>query len=175
LPSPNTAGGKILLGVRDDGTVKGIPDTNELRARIQDIALKCDPSVKILIERVGEVTAIIVKESNAKPVQCSDGFFWRQGSVSQKLSREEIRSFFQQNEAIRFDLSVTPVSVTLRTLILTNFMTGFQRVPLQKVALLRTYWSILKLLKDRAAECSSEMPGFCSLQRNQGIFSTRHT
>ena len=28
----NTAGGKILLGVRDNGTVKGIADTNVLRA-----------------------------------------------------------------------------------------------------------------------------------------------
>ena len=34
----NTVGGRILLGVRDDGTVKGIADTNELRARIQDLA-----------------------------------------------------------------------------------------------------------------------------------------
>ena len=41
----NTAGGRILLGVRDDGTVKGIADTNEQRARIQDIARNCDPSV----------------------------------------------------------------------------------------------------------------------------------
>ena len=45
----NTAGGRILLGVRDDGTVKGIADTNELRARIQDIARNCDPPVKILL------------------------------------------------------------------------------------------------------------------------------
>ncbi len=30
----NTAGGKILLGVRDNGAVKGIPDSNDLRARI---------------------------------------------------------------------------------------------------------------------------------------------
>ena len=49
----NTAGGRILLGVRDDGTVKGISDTNELRARIQDIARNCDPPVKILLQRVG--------------------------------------------------------------------------------------------------------------------------
>jgi len=47
----NTAGGRILLGVRDNGTVKGIPDTNNLRARIQDIARNCDPSVKILLQR----------------------------------------------------------------------------------------------------------------------------
>ena len=35
----NTIGGKILLGVRDDGTVVGVQDTNTLRARIQDISI----------------------------------------------------------------------------------------------------------------------------------------
>jgi len=104
----NTAGGRILLGVRDDGTVKGIADTNELRARIQDIARNCDPPVKILLQRIGEVTAVTIRESDAKPVQCSDGFFWRQGAVTQKLSREEIRDLFQQAGAIRFDLSICP-------------------------------------------------------------------
>jgi ATP-dependent DNA helicase RecG len=71
----NTSGGKILLGVRDDGTIKGIPDSNELRARIQDIARNCDPPVKVLVQRVDEVTVVTVRESEAKPVQCSDGFF----------------------------------------------------------------------------------------------------
>jgi len=104
----NTAGGRILLGVRDDGTVKGIADTNELRARIQDIARNCDPPVKILVQRIGEVTAVTVRESDAKPVQSSDGFFWRQGAVTQKLSRDEIRDFFRSEGAIRFDISICP-------------------------------------------------------------------
>src|SRR5450759_2128621 len=104
----NTAGGRILLGVRDDGTVKGIADTNQLRARIQDIARNCDPPIKILLQRIGEITAVTVRESDTKPVQCSDGFFWRQGAVTQKLSREEIRDLFQQVGAIRFDLSICP-------------------------------------------------------------------
>jgi len=104
----NTAGGRILLGVADDGSVKGIPDSNELRARIQDIARNCDPPVKVLVERVGKVTAVIVRESNAKPVQCRDGFFWRQGAVTQKLSRNEIREFFRAEGSIRFDLSPCP-------------------------------------------------------------------
>ncbi len=60
------------------------------------------------MQRVGEVTVVTVKESNTKPVQCSDGFFWRQGAVTQKLSRTEIRDFFQQEGVIRFDLSVCP-------------------------------------------------------------------
>ena len=78
----NTIGGKILLGVRDDGTVIGVQDSNALRARIQDIARNCDPPVKVRAEPVGRVFAVHVRESDSKPVQCSDGFFWRQGAVT---------------------------------------------------------------------------------------------
>ena len=104
----NTIGGRILLGVSDDGVVKGIKDTNALRARIQDIARNCDPPVKVFVKRVGDVFAVEVRESNAKPVQCSDGFFWRQGAETQKLSRDEIRDFFRTEGVIRFDLSPCP-------------------------------------------------------------------
>ena len=101
----NTIGGKILLGVRDDRVVVAVKDSNSLRPRIQDIARNCDPPVRVLVEPVGEVLVVHVRESDGKPVQCSDGFFWRQGAVTQKLSREEIRDFFQSEGAIRFDLS----------------------------------------------------------------------
>ena len=104
----NTAGGKILLGVRDDGIIKGIADTNQLRASIQDIARNCDPPVTILVQRVGKVTVVTVRESDSKPVQCSDGYFWRQGAVTQKLSRDEIRDLFRSEGAIRFDISLCP-------------------------------------------------------------------
>src|SRR4051794_28665049 len=67
----NTLGGRILLGVRDDGTVSGVSDSNETRARIQDIARNCDPPVKVAVERAGEVTVVTVFESSIKPVQCS--------------------------------------------------------------------------------------------------------
>ena len=52
LALANTVGGRILLGVRDDGTIKGIADTNQMRARIQDIARNCDPPVKRLLHRI---------------------------------------------------------------------------------------------------------------------------
>ena len=103
----NTIGGKILLGVRDDGTVIGVHDSNTLRARIQDIARNCDPP-EVLAEPVGGVFAVHVRESDAKPVQCSDGFFWRQGAVTQKLNRDEICDFFRVEGVIRFDLSPCP-------------------------------------------------------------------
>ena len=104
----NTVGGKLLLGVRDDGTVSGVKDSNTLRARVQDIARNCDPPVKVLVEPVDDVLAVHVRESDAKPVQCSEGFFWRQGAVTQKLSRDEIRDFFRSEGVIRFDLSPCP-------------------------------------------------------------------
>ena len=34
----NSEGGRIFLGVRDDGTIKSIHAANELKSRIQDIA-----------------------------------------------------------------------------------------------------------------------------------------
>ena len=104
----NTIGGRILFGVRDNGTVVGMKDTNILRARIQDIARNCDPPVKVIVEPVEGVLVAHVRESEAKPVQCSDGFFWRQGAGTQKLSRDEIRDFFRAEGAIRFDLSPCP-------------------------------------------------------------------
>lgn len=104
----NTIGGRILLGVRDDGAVIGVKDSNALRARIQNIARNCDPPVEVLVEPVDGVIAIQVRESDGKPVQCSDGFFWRQGAASQKLSRGEIRDFFRAEGVIRFDLTPCP-------------------------------------------------------------------
>lgn len=104
----NTIGGRILIGVRDDGVIVGVKDTNILRSRIQDIARNCDPPIKVIVQPVDKVLVIHVHESDSKPVQCSDGFFWRQGAVTQKLSREEIRDFFRSEGVIRFDLSICP-------------------------------------------------------------------
>jgi len=104
----NSTGGKILLGVRDDGTVAGVRDSNELRARIQDMARNCDPPVKLLVEPAAEVLVVTVRESESKPVQCREGFFWRQGASTQKLACDEIREFFRNEGAIRFDLAICP-------------------------------------------------------------------
>lgn len=102
----NTIGGRILLGVRDDGTISGVNDTNQLRARIQDIARNCDPPIHIVVEPIEEVLVVHVRESAVKPVQCSEGFYWRQGAVTQKLTRDEIRDFFRGEGSIRFDLTL---------------------------------------------------------------------
>ena len=101
----NSSGGRILIGVRDDGTVVGVHDTNEARARIQDMAHNCDPPVRVMVKPVHGVLIVTVREAESKPVHCREGFFWRQGAVTQKLSRDEIRDFFRSEGVIRFDLA----------------------------------------------------------------------
>ena len=46
----NSSGGRIFLGVSDNGVVKGVSITNRLISQVQDIARKCDPPVSILLE-----------------------------------------------------------------------------------------------------------------------------
>jgi len=75
----NAKGGQILLGVRDDGSVVGVRDANALRARVQDIARNCDPPVAVKVEPVGAVLVVQVRESDAKPVQCSEGLLLAAG------------------------------------------------------------------------------------------------
>lgn len=104
----NAAGGTVLVGVDDTGSVVGVEDSNPLRARIQDLARNCDPAVPIVVEPVGRVLVIQVRESEQKPVQCADGFFVRQGATTQKLTQREVRDFFRSEGAIRFDFTPCP-------------------------------------------------------------------
>lgn len=104
----NTTGGKILLGVRDDGAVTGVTDSHAVSVRIQEIARDCDPPVKALVESLDGVVAVHVRESDSKPVQCSDGFFQRTGAETRKLSRDELTGFFRTDGEARFDLSPCP-------------------------------------------------------------------
>jgi ATP-dependent DNA helicase RecG len=65
-------------------------------------------SEKVLVESIGDVMVVSVRESENKPIQCRDGFFWRQGASTQKLTRDEIREFFQSEGGIRFDTASCP-------------------------------------------------------------------
>lgn len=39
----NSSGGKIFLGISDDGKIKGVKITNKIKSQIQDIANNCQP------------------------------------------------------------------------------------------------------------------------------------
>lgn len=103
----NTNGGKILLGVSDDGRIKGIKTTNKLKSQIYDITRNFDPKFEVFLEQVGNVSVINIFEGANKPYSVAGKFYLRNGANSQQLRREEIREFFISEGLIRFDEKLT--------------------------------------------------------------------
>jgi ATP-dependent DNA helicase RecG len=103
----NTAGGRIFIGINDNNDIIGCSLTNEIKSRIQDIGNNCTPRIPLQIESITcnnkTIIVINVPENPDKPVQCSEGFFFREGANSQKIQRNEIFSYAQKSGKIRFE------------------------------------------------------------------------
>lgn len=99
----NGSGGRIFLGVSDNGKVTGIEATNHLRSQIQQAASTCDPPVDIRLEAFENILIIEVKEGYDKPYRCTKGFFLRAGSSSEKMNTAQIIKFVQSEGRIKFD------------------------------------------------------------------------
>ena len=99
----NASGGKILVGIADNGIATGIKTDNVLRSRIQNYIKQVEPKLDVQISVSDNIIVVDVPEGKEKPYGCSRGFFLRIGPNSQKLTRNEIVSFFQKEGRIRFD------------------------------------------------------------------------
>lgn len=99
----NSSGGKILIGVSDNGDIKGIKTDNVFLSRIQDTLSQLEPKLNINVSAADNFIIVDVPEGKEKPYGCSKGFFIRIGPNTQKLTRNEIVSFFQKEGRIRFD------------------------------------------------------------------------
>ncbi|MCK5449868.1 putative DNA binding domain-containing protein [Candidatus Pacearchaeota archaeon] len=99
----NAKGGRIILGVRDSGEVKGIELSNSDRSRIQDIARNMDPSFRVDIEKIENLILINIDEGKNKPYSVGGKFYLRVGANSQQMQRDEIRNFFHKEGLVLFD------------------------------------------------------------------------
>lgn len=99
----NARGGTLLLGVRDDGTIVGERLTNELKARINSLTRNCKPTIAAELSQVGKVVVIIVPEGAEKPYACGAGYYRRLDATTQKMSHEELRVMFAENEPLPFE------------------------------------------------------------------------
>ena len=100
----NTSGGRMLLGVEDDGSVVGLKDVVEEQFALQE-ALKahCDPPLRIIVEDVPiskkrSVLVVEVPESTSKPHflviengQVTRTAYVRVEDKSVEASRESVR------------------------------------------------------------------------------------
>lgn len=98
----NTRGGRLLLGVDDDGSVVGVRDAEEEEfALVHALDAHCDPPVPIEAEHVPVssrryVIVVHVPESDAKPHYLVNGgetrvAYVRVGDQSVEASREHVR------------------------------------------------------------------------------------
>ena len=54
----NSEGGRIFLGISDDGKIKGIEITNKLKSQIQDLANNCDPKIVLGFEEFKNLSSM---------------------------------------------------------------------------------------------------------------------
>ena len=99
----NASGGKVYIGIRDDGYVVGTDTSNAARSRIQDTVSKIEPRLNVGMEVHDNIIALTVPEGTHKPYSCPAGFFLRSGPNSQKLDRDSIIDFLQTEGKAIFD------------------------------------------------------------------------
>jgi len=99
----NASGGRIFIGVSDEGRIVGTDTSNSARSRIQDTINQIEPQISVNIAVHENIIIINVPQGKDKPYSCSKGFFMRSGPNSQKLERNDIIEFFQSEGQIRYD------------------------------------------------------------------------
>lgn len=132
----NSEGGRILIGVADDGSVQGLTphDIGRLNQVISNVCSQnVRPAVNPLTENIphpnGTVMVLSIPEGVAKPYSDHRGVFWVKSGADKRpaTSREELQRMFQESSLVHAD--ETPVqSVTAGDIDLPYFETFFERV-----------------------------------------------
>ena len=93
----------MYIGVNDKGYVVGTDTSNAARSRIQDTINKIEPRLNVSIDVLENIVVLTVPEGIYKPYSCPAGFFLRSGPNSQKLDRDSIIEFCQNEGRVRYD------------------------------------------------------------------------
>lgn len=131
----NGAGGKILVGVDDDGSIAGLTkaDIRRLNQLISNVASQnvrpaINPATRNILTDSGLILVIDVPAGINKPYQDSSGVFWvKNGADKRKATaREEIQRLFQSSSLVHAD--ETPVTgMTIADLDMDYFQEFFLR------------------------------------------------
>jgi ATP-dependent DNA helicase RecG len=144
----NATGGKLILGISDDGQVRGVSLTNRLKSQIQDLARHLDPPVAVEILPLENVIAVDIPEGGNKPYSANGKFFLRIGPNSQQLGRDEIRRFFQEEGLILFDEKPNPDFSLDKDFSLLKFREFLKKARISRVLETKDLLSNLSLLAD---------------------------
>lgn len=112
----NASGGRIFIGVNDDGSVRGLAGSDVARlnqlianASSQNVRPAVNPLTENVPHPTGTVLVVTIAEGISKPYMDKNGVIWvKNGSDKRRAtSREEIQRLFQQAGLVHAD--ETPV------------------------------------------------------------------
>jgi len=99
----NTEGGRILIGVDDDGRKVGVKQPNRAKSQVQSAARNLGPALAIEVAPVGSILVVSVPSGPNKPYSSGGHFYLRDASTTQQMRRGEIREFFFKEGLVRWD------------------------------------------------------------------------
>ncbi|MBU0485161.1 MAG: putative DNA binding domain-containing protein [Proteobacteria bacterium] len=99
----NSLGGRILIGVDNDGKIRPVLPNNNLLSEVQSIARNLEPPLMVECEEVAGVLIVSVPASRFKPHSTAGRFYLREGATCQQMNRDEIREFFYREGLVYFD------------------------------------------------------------------------
>ena len=99
----NASGGKVYIGISDDNRVVGTDTSNRARSQIKDTINKIEPHLNVELDVYDDIIVLTVPEGTQKPYSCPAGFYLRTGPNSQKLNRDSIIEFFQNEGRVLYD------------------------------------------------------------------------
>lgn len=105
----NSAGGTILLGVADDGTVLGIDGSDQLEEWVMNIARTAViPALTVTYETLAinatRVAVVGVPKGSDKPYQTGDKYLMRVGSTNRVATQAELMRLFQMSGVFHYDI-----------------------------------------------------------------------
>lgn len=186
----NYKGGRILIGVNDEGEVVGIADgenhrihgliSNVLNDCIRPYADNIDVDNVIVNDKV--VVVLTIPAGTSKPYQDQHGVFWiRSGESKRRVtSREEIQRLFQQSKRFFADEEIIP-NTSINDLNMDRFKKYFKLEYQQSLddLLQKEQLSLEQLLNNLALAKSSSLNLACLLmfgvdpQRYRPVFSVK--
>ncbi|WP_300604367.1 RNA-binding domain-containing protein [Trebonia sp.] len=110
----NSDGGQIIVGVDDGRNVMGVPDTDDLMLKVDNVAFNlCSPPVTVVPEILdldgSAVVVLNVPKGDQRPYGTNDGrYYVRSGARCRRASREELLRLFQASRSLFYDEQPLP-------------------------------------------------------------------
>lgn len=110
----NSDGGQLIIGVDNGRNAVGVPDTDDLMLKVDNVAFNlCSPPITVVPEVVElhgkHVVVLNIPKGDQRPYRTSDGrYYVRSGARCRGASREELLRLFQASRSLFYDEQPLP-------------------------------------------------------------------